>query len=302
MKGVIQMMKTTRIMRSFFSRPLSTGYQSLPAGPFILFFFIVLATAYWPLAPSSVHAAEWQLGLNITVPYASGEGGNATQVVMVGTRLTALDGFDNTWDTVALGGTTLSAYAYHPEFTPDHQFLVRDFRFDSYPKQWDFFITSDQDGQPITLAWSLPQTSMDACSGVSLSMTDATAGTAIDLTQPPYVYTNNVAATRHVVLNATQVVETPPQSPLNLFSPRTGTSSVLMAWSGVTDPSIVGYHVYRKDPGGTDYRRVTVTPTPVAKYLDSGVAPGTYSYLVTAVTASGCESGPSNTLTVSVGP
>jgi hypothetical protein len=278
--------------------------RPLVPGSFILSLAIfLLASGLWPLVPvSSALSADWQWSVNISVPYVTAEGGKASQTVTAGARLTALDQFDNTWDTVAVGSTILSSYFYHPEYAPADQFLARDFRFDSYPKQWDLFVASDQDGQPITLAWSLPPTSMGSCLGLTLSLTDATTGAPVDLTQPTYLYTNNAAVTRHFVLNATQVITTPPSAPLSLFSPRTGTASVLLAWSGVTDPSVVGYHVYRKDPGATEYRRVTATPTPVAKYLDTGLNPGAYSYLVTAVTSTGCESSPSNALSVTVGP
>lgn len=275
------------------------GFVALRLGAAVVISLLVSFTPYpLPLTPD-VHAADWQLSINISVPYASGEGDKATQVITAGMRLTALDAYENTWDTVAMGSTILSAYAYHPEYAPAYQFLARDYRSDSYPKQWDAYVSSDQDGQPITMAWSLPATTMNACLGITVSMTDVTAGTAIDLMQPTYVYTNNAGAPRQFQLTASQVVETPPLAPVNLFSPRTGTTSVLLAWTGTA--GISGYHIYRKDPGSIEYRRWTVAPAPTAKYVDSDVNPGSYSYLVTAVTATGCESGPSNELTVKVG-
>ena len=294
-------MKTLRVKKcSTLPLPLAPCPVGMSVAVFLFFTF---SPCPLPLAPfPSAHAADWQLSINISVPYTMGEGGEATQRVTAGTRLTALDAFDNTWDTIALGSTILSAYAYHPEYAPAYELLARDFRFDRYPQQWDFYIVSNQDGQPVTLAWSLPATSMGACLGMTLTLTDVTAGTTVDLTQPTYGYTNSAGVMRQFQLDATQVVETPPLPPLNLFSPRTGTTSVLMAWAGVNSPSVVGYHVYRKAAGETAYQRLTTTSSTVAKYLDSGLSPASYSYLVTALTATGCESGPSNELTVSVGP
>ncbi len=283
-------MKTSRVIRSLFFR--------LPA---LGFFALFLATAYW-LLPSAVLASDWQLGLTISVPFVDGEGGKATQVLTSGARLTALDGYDNTWDTVTLNSSTaMVAYFYHPEFAPDLQLLARDFRFDSYPQQWDFYVSSDQNGQPVTMALSSPYPALGSCLGMTLSLMDVTAGTPVDLTQSAYVYTNNAAVTRHFQLTATQTVETPPSAPANLFSPRTGTTSVLLAWTGSL-PANGGYYVYRKDPDTAAYHRVTTTLLSVAKYLDSGLLPGSYSYLVTTATTTGCESGPSNGVTVTVGP
>ncbi|MEW6325711.1 MAG: fibronectin type III domain-containing protein [Nitrospirota bacterium] len=246
------------------------------------------------------------MSIKISVPCeppscVGGEGGKAAQVVTAGARLTALDAYDNTWDTMALGSSILSAYADHPDYAPGHRFLARDYRFDSYPKQWDMYVISDQDGQPVTLALTAPQTTSGACLGISLNLTDVTAGAPVDLLQPTYMYTNSAGVPRQFRLTASQVVETPPSSPANLFSPRVGTTSVLLAWTGVNGASVVGYHVYRKDPGSSEYRRRTVAPAPAGKYIDGDVNPGSYSYLVTAVTSTGCESGPSNGLAVFVG-
>jgi hypothetical protein len=267
----------------------------------VLSVLFALTPSALSLAPD-VLAADWQWSVNISVPYASAEGGKASQMVTAGARLTALDQFDNTWDTVAVGSTILSSYFYHPEYAPADQSLARDFRFDGYPKQWDLFVASDQDGQPVTLTWNLPPTAMGSCLGLTFNLTDAATQAPVDLTQPAYLYTNSAAATRHFVLSVAEVFDTPPQAPVNLFSPRTGTTSVLLAWGGVNDPSVTGYHVYRKDPGAAEYHRLTVTPAPAAKYLDNGVNPGVNSYLVTAVTSAGCESSPSNALTVTIGP
>jgi hypothetical protein len=261
---------------------------------------LVVAVAMVPLALSGqAHAANWQLRFDISVPYPLGEGGKATQVVAAGVRLTALDGFDNTWDTVVTSSSVLSAYVYHPTFAPEYQFLSRDYRFDSYPKQWDFYVMSDQDVQPITLQWTVPQAAAGSCLGTSWTLTDVTASTDVDLMQSTYQYVNTGGVPRQFQLVASQVVESPPQQPVNLFSPRVGTSSVLMAWTGTA--GISGYHIYRKDPGSIEYRRRTVAPAPTAKYVDSDVNPGSYAYLVMAVTSTGCESGPSNELTVQVG-
>jgi hypothetical protein len=245
-------------------------------------------------------AANWQLRFDISVPYFGGEGGNATQRVTAGVRLTASDNFDGTWDAVVISSSVLSAYSYHPEFAPEHQFLANDYRYDSYPKQWTFYVMSDQDGQPVTLEWALPQAPGGSCLGISLTLTDVTAGAPVNLIQSSYQYVNAGGVPRQFQLTASQVVDTPPQAPVNLFSPRTSVSSALLFWTGSS--GVAGYHIYRQDPGSTGFRRRTDAPITATRYQDAGLTPGDYSYLVTAVSPTGCESQPSNELTTHVGP
>jgi hypothetical protein len=282
-------------------RPLPAGCR-LPAMN-IFFFFIVMAAASCLLSPvPAVYAADWEMRLSASLPYLSAEGGRAAQSVTAGARATAQDAFDNASDTKALGNAVVSVYAYHPEFAPERQFLARDIRADHYPQSWTIVVSSNQNGQPITLSWTLPHGRPGSCLGVSLNLTDATTGATVDLLQPSYVYTNTVATPRRFTVTATQAAQDPPPAPLNLFGPNTGSKSVQLAWSGVNTSSVVGYYVYRKDPGTTGAMRRTSSPVPSPTYLDSDLVPGGYVYFVTAVTATGCESPPSATLTATVKP
>lgn len=260
-----------------------------------------LALGPWPMVPV-VHAADWEIKLVASLPYASAEGGRATQSVTAGMRQAAQDGFDNVSDTRALGSAIVSAYAYHPELAADQRFLAQDIRADHYPQSWTLYVSSNQDGQPVTVNWVLPAVTPGDCRGVTLSLTDVTAGSTVDLLQGSYVYTNHAATPRRFTLTATSSVQSAPPAPLNLFSPRTGSTSVLLAWSEVPDASVVGYQVYRKDPGATGYVRRTTSPLTNVKYSDSGLVPGDYAYVVTAATAAGCESAQSNALAVAIRP
>ena len=147
-------------------------------------------------------AADWQMKMTMTVPYVGAEGDVATQAFTAGARSTALDGFDNQWDTVALGSSILTVYAYHPDFAVENRLLIRDFRSELFPQEWDIYVGSDQDGKPVTLTWTLPPN--PACLGLSLSLTDTTTGAAVDLTQASYGYTNDAATPRRFHLMATR--------------------------------------------------------------------------------------------------
>jgi len=329
--------------------------------------FLPLPFTLYP-SPSAL-SADWQMGITFSV--ADPIGGRAVQPLTAGMRVTALDGFDSTLDAIAFGGGTLSAYFYHPS-DPGHEHLARDFRFSSYPKQWDIYVSGsgDQAGPftyvsptqfsvpgdqlalyqanrrlkvvvgagtlygtitsaafaagetavtvsldsgsldaglsavsvdaEVAMGWTLPQTAMGACLGLALTMTDVTTGLPVNLLLGSYTYLNSVSGPRHFQFTASQVVETPPQQPGNLFSPRVGTTSVLLAWTKAVG-TVAGYHVYRKAPGAAGYTRRTVAPVTTPKYIDTDAPPGTYSYLVTTTSSTGCESSPSNELVVKVG-
>jgi hypothetical protein len=264
---------------------------------------IVLAAAYCFLFPvPAVYAADWQMRVSASLPFLSAEGGRAAQSVTIGTRATAQDTFDNASDTKALGSAVVAVYAYHPEYAPEHQVLARDIRADHYPQSWALVVSSNQNGQPITLGWTLPPSQPGSCLGVSLNLTDETTGATVDLLQPSYVYTNTVATPRKFTVTATQTVQSPPPAPLNFFSPHSDSTSVRLSWSGVKKSLIVGYNVYRKDPGTMSAVRRTASPIPSPTYLDNGLVPGAYVYFVTAVTATGCESPPTTTVTATVTP
>jgi len=88
---------------------------------------------------------------------------------------------------------------------------------------------------------------------------------------------------------------TPPSAPSGLTAGASG-SSVSLAWTGSTDNvGVVRYDVYRSTTSGftpTAANRIA-QPTGTS-YTDSGLAPGTYYYKVTAEDAAGNISSPSN--------
>ena len=56
-----------------------------------------------------------------------------------------------------------------------------------------------------------------------------------------------------------------------------------LTWTSSTDPSVVGYHVYRKPVGNGSYTRLTPSPQPGTTYTDSSVSSDAYTYMVRAV-------------------
>ena len=265
-----------------------------------LFLAVSLVTSALCVEPA-VYAADWEMRLSASLPYTSAEGGRATQSVTVGAGTAAKDAFDNASDTKAINGLVMTAYAYHPEFATKDRFLARDIRADHYPQTWTIDIASNQDGQPVTLSWTLPPVRPGSCQDVTLSLTDASTGVTVDLLGPSYHYTNVAATPRRFTLTASQATQATPGAPPNLRSHhRIRSTASRLVWSKVNDPAVVGYHLYRKDPGATGFMRRTVSPLTSHTYLDSDLVPGDYAYYVTAVNSTGCESEPSNTIDVTI--
>ena len=281
-----------QLLKNLLSLPMATGSFLL------LFLFLTLGPG--PLTLYSVFAADWQLNMKVTVPHAMGERGLATQKIALGQQLTAGNEYDNVWDTVSYGSAGLSAYSYRPDLPVNQQLLVRDFRGDALPQQWELLIGSDQNGQPMTIEWSPLTLPTGGCQMI-VSLTDVTAGTAVDLGQLSYQYTNSAGQMRQFRVDASADPSMQPPAPYNLSNPRIKRLRPRLIWDAIDDPAVVGYHIYRKSASSPDYQRLTASPTDRQRYGDRTItSAGDYTYQVTATTAEGCESPPSNEVLVTI--
>jgi hypothetical protein len=85
------------------------------------------------------------------------------------------------------------------------------------------------------------------------------------------------------VASATPEDTTPPAQPRGLVAVAAG-RTVRLAWEGVGDADLAGYHVYRGVTAGRGHERLTSTPQAATTFVDGSVEPGrTYFYVVTAV-------------------
>jgi len=76
-----------------------------------------------------------------------------------------------------------------------------------------------------------------------------------------------------------------------------------LSWNAPTESPrpISGYHIYRATAGSSKYELLTWPVVPETKFVDLTVQGGrTYDYFVTSIDDSGAESGPSNTIRVTV--
>lgn len=64
---------------------------------------------------------------------------------------------------------------------------------------------------------------------------------------------------------------------------------------------VVGYHVYRAPGGSSSYQLLNSSLAVETVYLDTTIQSGlSYNYFVTSIDGSGVESGPSNTVSVTI--
>jgi len=74
---------------------------------------------------------------------------------------------------------------------------------------------------------------------------------------------------------------------------------VELSWKAASGAS--GYLIARKGPGESSFTNLTSTPFTGTTFVDTGLAPGTYSYQITAINAEGVKSSTIST-TVKVEP
>jgi len=82
-----------------------------------------------------------------------------------------------------------------------------------------------------------------------------------------------------------------------------GPHQVDLSWDAPTSSpvQVIGYHVYRSTGSSSSYQLLSSSIETEAVYLDTTVQSGSsYNYYVTSVDASGVESGPSNTVSVTI--
>ncbi len=71
--------------------------------------------------------------------------------------------------------------------------------------------------------------------------------------------------------------------PSKLSVVKNGSSNPSLSWIASPEPTVTGYHVYRKPVGNGPYTRLTLSPQPDTTYTDATVSAGTYTYMVRAI-------------------
>ena len=108
----------------------------------------------------------------------------------------------------------------------------------------------------------------------------------------------------YIALMGDPTLRMEPVAPPSGLSAVPSGSNVQLSWSGSPNPGLVGYHVYRAASPAGPFSRLTAAPVAVTSFADSGLAAGSYTYMVRAVALitnpSGSYYDPSQGLFVSV--
>jgi Abnormal spindle-like microcephaly-assoc'd, ASPM-SPD-2-Hydin len=143
--------------------------------------------------------------------------------------------------------------------------------------------------------------------GTALTQTGVSVGTTIEPGQTATVkvdFAPKVAGTLSgsvtITSNATNGTSIKvPVTGTAVAAPTNSTENVVLQWNASVSKGVSGYYVYRSTKSGGPYSQLDSSPTSSMSYTDSGVAAGTYFYVVAAID-SGKTSSYSNQVTVTV--
>jgi hypothetical protein len=102
-----------------------------------------------------------------------------------------------------------------------------------------------------------------------------------------------------ITSNASNPVVQVGVSGTGITAQQSGTHGVTLSWTPSTS-NVIGYFVYRSSVSGGPYTKLNAAVDSQPTFVDSGLASGTYYYVVTSVDPSGTESGFSNEVQVVV--
>ena len=142
----------------------------------------------------------------------------------------------------------------------------------------------------------------DAISGAGFTAYGATFPVTLSPNQAVTLNVQFAPTAGGAVTGALTINSTSPTNPTSTVSlSGTGSHVVNLAWQAPSNSplAVAGYDIYRSTGSSNSYQLLSSSaPT---SYVDSSVQSGTaYSYYVTTVDSSGAQSGPSNSVTVTV--
>lgn len=106
-----------------------------------------------------------------------------------------------------------------------------------------------------------------------------------------------------ITVTASGATNTPQSIPVTLTvsaAPPTTTGSVSLTWTANSESDLAGYKVYRATASGAYGAPIASVSSSTTQYVSSGLAIGTYFFVVTAFDQSGNESSPSTEVSKSI--
>jgi hypothetical protein len=241
------------------------------------------------LFPAFIYASDWELTLDVSIPYTGAEGEVAKNRLIAGINQTATDGPDNIWDTPGFFTDILRAYFLHSDFPGSRQYLWRDIRADHLPQEWELLVQPSQAGVSVTLGWSAEALS-NLPPSIRLRLVDLDNGDhEVDMrTVANYIYAHaDPAAPHHFRLIADALatpsppppVTPPPSSSPPVKPPPQTAPAALKILSEQLLPGVLhrSYAVRLEGEGGTVPYRWKMISGKFPKGLRLGTTTGTIS-------------------------
>ncbi len=252
---------------------------------------------------SACAASDWKITLKVS-------GGGTYDYCVAGVKDRATDRHDNAWDIPAPLGNPyvygkaddppyIYTYFPHTETEWDSVFdrFRQDIRSHDLPKEWTFEVVSNISGK-LTIEWPDLKNAIPDKEAVLVDIDGG--GAEIDMhTSSSFVFVNS-GSPRSFLVRISEVIPA-PEPPQNLNG-KLSQVGVILSWKRNSEPDLAGYNVYRSTISGSGYQKINYSLITGTKYIDKQIVKGkTYYYVVTAVNASGGESGYSNEVKVVTG-
>ena len=162
-------------------------------------FSIIILTTILIVTGAVTGMASWQLTLEVSTHDPNSDTVIATNRLTTGTDPTATDSYDNKLDIIALLDGPVLAYFPHIEYPIGQQKLWRDFRAESFPKEWEIEIQSSTNNT-VSLSWNI-----DAPANLNFTLIDTGSNQETPMiSSNTYSYSNPTGIPKKFLLKAAE--------------------------------------------------------------------------------------------------
>ena len=152
---------------------------------------------------------------------------------------------------------------------------------------------TDQDGDTISYSWNATAGGLSSTVGKTVTWTAPSSAQTCVITVT--ISDGRSTASGSITIYVSSSSDTTaPNVPTGLTA-KAGNAAVMLTWEANSESDLRGYNIYRSNTSGSDFSKITTSPTDQNRYTDTGLTNGTtYYYKITAVDTSSNESNYSN--------
>ncbi len=228
--------------------------------------------------------------------------GNAYNRLIIGVAEDATNCHDKIYEMRALLEDTtpgIRAYFYHPEWGTESPYFWRDIRSAEFPQIWLLTIEARPQSE-IFVQWDLKTFKQNQCKPLRIKLRDLYTGEEINiLNEIAYSFYMDGSGKRVV-----EIISETANGSSNLLPPyevsivEAGASqNIILKWKPSPSEGIVGYNIYRSY-NEDKFVKINSMPIDGLEYKDNIKESGVYSYYLTSAGVNGCESLPSDVVSI----